>query len=117
MSPFKHSISLLLLTLSTLGSTIQAQELDLVLLGGRVMDPETGLDATRNVGIADGTVAVITEDDIRGRDTIDATGLVAVDTGGQEDSHRRLRAARQGHAINGEFLDSGDGLDAVAMCQ
>ena len=66
MSPFKYSISLLLLTLSTLGSTIQAQELDLVLLGGRVMDPETGLDAIRNVGIADGTVAIITEDDIRG---------------------------------------------------
>lgn len=76
MSPFKRSISLLLLTLSTLGSAIQAQELDLVILGGRVMDPETGLDAIRNVGIADGTVAIITEDDIRGRETIDATGLV-----------------------------------------
>ena len=33
MSPFKYSISLLLLTLSTLGSAIQAQELDVVLRG------------------------------------------------------------------------------------
>ena len=99
MSPFKYSISLLLLTLSTLGSTIQAQELDLVLLGGRVMDPETGLDAIRNVGIADGTVAIITEDDIRGRETIDATGLVVapgfidLHAHGQDPVSNRLQAA------------------------
>ena len=94
-----HAISLLLLTLSTFGSAAQAQELDLVLLGGRVMDPETGLDATRNVGIADGTVAVITEDDIRGRDTIDATGLVVapgfidLHAHGQDPVSNRLQAA------------------------
>ena len=99
MSPFKYSISLLLLTLSTLGSAIQAQELDLVLLGGRVMDPETGLDAIRNVGIADGTVAIITEDDIRGRETIDATGLVVapgfidLHAHGQDPVSNRLQAA------------------------
>ena len=35
-----RAISLLLLTLSAFGSAAQAQELDLVLLGGRVMDPD-----------------------------------------------------------------------------
>ena len=29
---------------------------DLVILGGRVMDPETGLDATRNVSVAGGKI-------------------------------------------------------------
>ena len=49
---------------------------DIVILHGRVMDPETGLDAPRNVGVRDGAVTAITEDDISGRDTLDATGLV-----------------------------------------
>ena len=31
-----------------------AQKYDLVIEGGRVMDPETGLDAVRNVGIRGG---------------------------------------------------------------
>jgi len=29
----------------------QGEQYDLVLVGGRVLDPETALDATRNVGI------------------------------------------------------------------
>ncbi len=49
---------------------------DLVILNGRVMDPETGLDAQRNVGILDGTIAAVTEEAIEGLDTIDAAGLV-----------------------------------------
>jgi N-acyl-D-aspartate/D-glutamate deacylase len=36
-----------------------AQQYDLVLEGGRVMDPETGLDAVRNVGIRDGKIVRI----------------------------------------------------------
>jgi N-acyl-D-aspartate/D-glutamate deacylase len=49
---------------------------DLVLLHGRVMDPETGLDAVRNIGIQADTVAAITPDEIDGHLRIDATGLV-----------------------------------------
>jgi len=51
-------------------------EFDLVILGGRVMDPETDFDAVRNVGIKDGKIGLITEEDISGKDTIDAAGLV-----------------------------------------
>jgi N-acyl-D-aspartate/D-glutamate deacylase len=40
------------------------------------MDPETGLDAVRNVGIRDGKIAAITTDPIGGRRNIDAKGLV-----------------------------------------
>jgi len=57
-------------------SPIWAQEYDLVIQSGRVMDPETKLDAVRNVGIKDGKIVAITEEAINGRDSVDATGLV-----------------------------------------
>ena len=62
-------------------SALSAQSLakssyDRVILGGRVMDPESGLDAARNIGLRDGRIAVITTQAITGRDTIDARGLV-----------------------------------------
>jgi len=50
--------------------------LDLVILGGRVMDPESGLDAVRNVGIRDGKIVAVTESALQGRETINAKGLV-----------------------------------------
>ena len=49
---------------------------DRVILGGRVMDPESGLDEVRNIGLLDGRIAVITTQAVSGRDTIDARGLV-----------------------------------------
>ena len=49
---------------------------DLVVAGGRVVDPETGLDGIRDVGIRDGTIAAISERSLSARDTIDARGLV-----------------------------------------
>ena len=36
-------------------------------MNGRVMDPESGLDAVRNVGVRDGKIAAITRDAIKGR--------------------------------------------------
>lgn len=49
---------------------------DRVILGGHMMDPATGLDAVRNLGLLDGRIAVITTQAVRGRDTVDARGLV-----------------------------------------
>ncbi len=49
---------------------------DLVIEGGRVMDPASGLDATRNVGVRDGEIAAVTADPLQGGRTIDARGLV-----------------------------------------
>lgn len=49
---------------------------DTVIIGGRVMDPASGLDAVRNVGIRDGKVADITTQSISGRRTVEAQGLV-----------------------------------------
>jgi N-acyl-D-aspartate/D-glutamate deacylase len=49
---------------------------DIVLNGGRVIDPESGLDAIRNVGIAGGSIAEISTEPMQGSTTIDASGLV-----------------------------------------
>jgi N-acyl-D-aspartate/D-glutamate deacylase len=49
---------------------------DVVIAGGRVMDPESGLDAIRNVGIRSGKIAEISESALNGKATFDAKGLV-----------------------------------------
>ena len=49
---------------------------DVVIAGGRVMDPESGLDAVRNVGIRGGKIVAISELALSGKTTIDAKGLV-----------------------------------------
>jgi dihydroorotase len=49
---------------------------DVVIANGRVMDPQSGLDAVRNVGLRAGRIAVISAAPIQGRSTIDAQGLV-----------------------------------------
>ncbi|MFL5637595.1 MAG: amidohydrolase family protein [Gemmatimonadaceae bacterium] len=49
---------------------------DRVIVGGRVMDPESGLDAVRNIGLRNGRIAVITTQAVSGRDTTDARGLI-----------------------------------------
>jgi N-acyl-D-aspartate/D-glutamate deacylase len=57
-------------------STGLAQDYDLVIEGGRVIDPETKFDSVANVGIKDGVIAVVTEGEINGKQTIDATGKI-----------------------------------------
>ena len=57
-------------------TTAFAQSYDVVVTGGRVIDPESGLDAVRNVGIAGGKIVRVSADKLQGRKTIDAKGLV-----------------------------------------
>jgi dihydroorotase len=52
------------------------QSFDIVLVGGRVIDPESGLDAVRNVGILDGRIAAISAQPLAGRTTVRVAGLV-----------------------------------------
>lgn len=49
---------------------------DIVIIGGRVIDPETGLDAVRNVGISADKITVVSTDSIKGKVILDASGLV-----------------------------------------
>jgi len=65
------SIALLLLAV-----TQQPPVYDRVILGGRVMNPASRLDAVRHLGIRDGRIAALSATPLRGRDTVDARGLV-----------------------------------------
>src|SRR5213076_1213823 len=68
---------LLVLQVSALSAQSTASAVyDRVILGGHVMDPTSQLDAVRNIGLTGGRIAVITTHAIRGRDTVDARGLV-----------------------------------------
>jgi len=49
---------------------------DVVLIGGRVIDPETKFDGIRNVGIINNRIAEITTEPLKGKETINAKGLV-----------------------------------------
>ncbi|RLA29948.1 MAG: hypothetical protein DRR11_14415, partial [Gammaproteobacteria bacterium] len=69
-------ISAFLLSLVLPAPAVAQDAYDVVILGGRVMDPETGRDEIANVGILDDRIQAITTDDIRGRRTIDASGQI-----------------------------------------
>jgi hypothetical protein len=53
-----------------------AQQYDVVINNGRVMDPETGLDAIRNVAIQGRKIVAVSTGAMRGKTVIDATGLI-----------------------------------------
>ena len=69
------TLGLLMLAL-VLDMPAMAQDYDLVINNGRVVDPETNYDAVANVGIKGGKIATITRDKITGKEIIDATGLL-----------------------------------------
>ena len=79
-------------------STFALLAIDLVLRGGRVMDPETGLDAVRNVGLTGGTIVAISEEPLEGTVIVDASGLVVapgfidLHAHGQDPVSNRLQA-------------------------
>ena len=71
------SSRILLLLLCWTGTlAAAAQPYDVVLSGGRVMDPESGLDAVRNVGITGDRIVRISTEPLTGKRVIDAKGLV-----------------------------------------
>src|SRR6185295_6157117 len=49
---------------------------DVVVANGRVMDPESGLDAVRNIGIRAGRIEAIGTNALNGTRVVDAKGLV-----------------------------------------
>ena len=94
---------------------------DCVLVGGRCIDPESGLDAPRTVVIKDGTVLALlapTDEVPAAATTLDCTGLVVapgfVDLHSHGAGHRptaRLQAL-DGVTFHGEFEFGTDDVDA-----
>ena len=65
-----------LLTGMLFAATLGAQTFDVVIQNGRVMDPASGLEAVRSVGINAGKIAAVSTQRLEGRRVIDASGLV-----------------------------------------
>ncbi|WP_085807503.1 hypothetical protein [Roseovarius albus] len=70
------SIAYITVIASIYGAATIAQDYDVVILNGRVMDPETNFDQVANVGINNGWITTITSDPIEGSQTIDASDHV-----------------------------------------
>ncbi len=92
-----------LLALAILGSPnsaamAQRAGFDVVISGGRVMDPESKLDAVRSIGIRGGKIVAISAGPLKGKTMIDAKGLVVapgfidLHAHGQDDENYRIFA-------------------------
>jgi len=98
-----------------------AQGYDLVIKGGRVVDPSLRLDALRDLAIAAGRIAAVeTEIDPRGADVLDATGKLVVPGLLDVHSHYGRDAAGPDVALSDGvtgWVDAGsagaDGIDDV----
>jgi N-acyl-D-aspartate/D-glutamate deacylase len=87
------SPAVLTFLLAPLALAAQAGEVyDVVIANGRVLDPETGLDGVRYVGIRGQMIAAISETPLEGRTEVDATGLVVAP--GFVDLHAHGQSAR-----------------------
>lgn len=92
------AMAALVLVLCAAGWAQAGAAYDVVIAGGRVMDPETGLDAVRNVGINGGRVARISAEPLVGKRVLDASGLVVapgfidLHQHGQEIESQRVKA-------------------------
>ena len=76
--------------------------MDLILRGGRVVDPESGLDAVRDVAVAGGRVAEIGNSLALGAPEVDVAGLVV--TAGFIDLHSHV------NTVAGLWLQAMDGV-------
>jgi dihydroorotase len=102
-------IAILVLSTALAGSGAPAQELDLVLAGGRVMDPASGLDAVRNVGVRQGRIEALSATPLSGSTVVDASGLVV--SPGFIDLH-----AHGQDAVSNAF-QAADGVTTALECE
>lgn len=97
----RHAWTLALLApalLSAAPALAQAPTYDIVIRNGRVIDPESGLDAVRSVAIRGGRIAAVSAAPLSGKRVIDARGLVVapgfidLHAHGQNDENYRVYA-------------------------
>ncbi len=74
---------------------------DLVIVNGRVIDPQNGLDAVRNVGVRGNRIAAIATGPLKGTTTIDAKGLVVAPGFIDLHAHGQQMAAARMQAFDG----------------
>src|SRR4029079_4481746 len=92
------TIGLVLILLALVFPSGSQPTYDLVILNGRVIDPESRSDAIRNLGISNGTIKAISTNKLTGRTVIDARGLVVspgfidLHQHGQDEENYRFKA-------------------------
>ena len=74
--PAAAIVALVISWLAPLGGQTGTGPFDLVIAGGRVIDPESGLDATRHLGVRGDRIVAVSDTPLQGRETLDASGLV-----------------------------------------
>lgn len=74
---------------------------DLALMGARVIDPETGLDDIRNVGIREGRIVSVSTTTPHAREALDLTGLVLAPGFIDLHSHAQSITGHQLQALDG----------------
>ena len=74
MTPFLRAF--LIMTLLCVPYVSADDSYDVVIKDGRVMDPESGLNEIRNVGITNGKIVAVSEKNLNGKQIINAAGLV-----------------------------------------
>lgn len=100
-------VAALLLAVAALGAGLsaaasQAETVhDIVYTGARVIDPETGLDAVRDIAVDGDRIAAISETALKGKRMIDARGLVAAPGFIDIHSHATTREAARYQAKDG----------------
>jgi len=92
-------VGLLVFAFSGTGSLgAQDASYDVVITNGTVMDPESGLQAVRTVGVSGGKIRAVSSSPLKGKQTIDAKGLVVapgfidLHQHGQDDENYRAKA-------------------------
>lgn len=101
-SAYLIGLALLTLTIacgtSPSAPTSESGPYDLVIANGRVIDPESNLDAVRNIGINGNRIVAISADALEGRTTLDAIemvvapGFIDMHSHGQDDENYRYKA-------------------------
>ncbi|MBM3787473.1 MAG: amidohydrolase family protein [Acidobacteria bacterium] len=76
-------------------------QFDLTITGGRVIDPESGLDAIRNIGVTNGKIAAISSRPLQGKRNIDAKNHVVSPGFIDLHSHGLTNAANEFQAHDG----------------
>ncbi len=76
MKTFGTYVAQITVLMFVLATTLFAADYDIVIIGGRVIDPETGLNEIRNVGIKDGRISAVTTENISAPKIIDARNRI-----------------------------------------
>lgn len=90
---------------------------DLVLRGGRVIDPDTGVDAVRDVAVDGGRVTAVSAQPLPGRRVVDVSGLVVCPGFIDLHSHAQTVAEHRLQALDGAttVLELEGGVTPVAV--